>query len=189
MCDRVARGVFLDRDGVLNKAIVRDGKPFPPRTADEFELLEGAEQACELLAAAGFLLIVVTNQPDLARGAATVEEVDAINHALSERLPLTSVRICPHDDADDCGCRKPRPGLLLAAASDFNINLAASVMVGDRWRDVEAGQRAGCRTVWIRHDYREREPTAPDRTAASLLEAADWIIANSADRSARREFS
>jgi D-glycero-D-manno-heptose 1,7-bisphosphate phosphatase len=173
----VKRAVFLDRDGVLNRAFVVDGVPHPPRAAAEVEVLPGVVEATTQLRAAGFLLIVVTNQPDIARATTTRAEVDAINHTLAAQVPLDDVRVCPHDDADACACRKPAPGLLLAAAADHQIDVSASVMVGDRWRDIEAGQRAGTRTVYVKAGYRERAPAAYDLAVASLLEAVPWILA------------
>jgi D-glycero-D-manno-heptose 1,7-bisphosphate phosphatase len=132
------------------------------------------------LRAAGFLLIVVTNQPDIARGTRTREEVDALNRRLSELVPVDEFRVCPHDDADGCECRKPSAGLLLAAARERGLDLRHSVMVGDRWRDVEAGKRAGCWTVFVNHGYTERQPEAPDLTVKSLGEAVPWILATAA---------
>ena len=175
------RAVFLDRDGVLNRANVVDGKPLPPASVDELELLPGVEQACRQLHEAGLLLIVVTNQPDVARGTQTMATVEALNRELSSRLPLDEVRVCPHDDADRCQCRKPAPGLLLDAARDWGIDLENSVMVGDRWRDVEAGRRAGCKTVFIDSGYSERPPEAPDLTVRGLGEAVPWILERSAE--------
>jgi D-glycero-D-manno-heptose 1,7-bisphosphate phosphatase len=153
-----------------------DGTPQPPESVDELELLPGVEQACRQLHEDGLLLIVVTNQPDFARGAQTMATVEALNRELSSRLPLDEVRVCPHDDADRCQCRKPAPGLLLDAAHDWGIELENSVMVGDRWRDVEAGRRAGCKTVFIDSGYSERPPEAPDLSVRSLGEAVPWIL-------------
>jgi len=175
------RAVFLDRDGVLNRANVVDGKPLPPASVDELELLPGVGQACRELHEAGLLLIVVTNQPDVARGTQTMATVEALNRELSSRLPLDEIRVCPHDDADHCDCRKPAPGLLLDAAHDWGIELENSVMVGDRWRDVEAGRRAGCKTVFIDSGYSERPPEAPDLTVRGLGEAVHWILERSAE--------
>jgi D-glycero-D-manno-heptose 1,7-bisphosphate phosphatase len=168
--------VFLDRDGVLNRALVRDGKPYPPQTLGELEILPGVPEACARLRGAGLRLIAVTNQPDVGRGTQSRDAVDAINRAVQSSLQLDDVRVCPHDDRDACGCRKPAPGLLLHAARDWGIDLAASVMVGDRWRDVESGKRAGCKTVFIDRGYMERRPDAPDLTVASLPEAVSWIL-------------
>ena len=135
--------VFLDRDGVLNRSIIRDGRPHPPSTLEEFSILPGVLEACETLRRAGFVLLVVTNQPDIARGVQDRAVVDEFHEILLRTLPIDAVYVCPHDDVDRCECRKPGPGMLLEAARDLNLNLGGSVMVGDRWRDVEAGRRAG----------------------------------------------
>ena len=176
------RAVFLDRDGVINRARVVKGRPYPPRTLAELEVLPGVAEALQALTDAGFLLIVATNQPDVARGAILRAEVDAINARLMELLPLDDIRVCFHDSADGCGCRKPRPGLLADAARDYAINLAHSFMVGDRWRDIEAGRRAGCTTLFIDHGYAEQRPEQCDYTVKSLPEAGRIII-NQSQRS------
>jgi D-glycero-D-manno-heptose 1,7-bisphosphate phosphatase len=168
--------VFLDRDGVVTRAEVRAGKPYPPACLEEARILPGVDEALSRLKAAGYLLVVVTNQPDVARGSQTREGVERIHSWLRARLPLDDVRTCCHDDADDCACRKPAPGLLLSAAAAHDIDLGLSVMVGDRWRDIEAGRRAGCATVFIDYAYDERRPEAPDAIVSSLEEAADWIL-------------
>ncbi|HEX7702453.1 MAG TPA: HAD family hydrolase, partial [Kofleriaceae bacterium] len=143
------RAVFLDRDGVINASVVRDGKPYPPAHVDEMELLPGVPEALAALRAAGFQLIVVTNQPDVARGTQTRAAVDAIHDRMRRDLPLDAIYACFHDDADDCACRKPKPGLLVNAAADLGIDLPSSFMVGDRWRDTDAGLAAGCRAIFI----------------------------------------
>ena len=174
---RGRKGAFLDRDGVLCRAILRDGKPFPPHTVEELEVLSDAPEACRALHAEGFVLVMVTNQPDVARGSLTLETVDAINRRLQEQLGLDRVKVCPHDDLDACPCRKPRPGMLVEAAEESHIDLAASFMIGDRWRDVEAGSRAGCHTVLIDYDYGEgRRGVEPDYRAKSLGEAVAWVL-------------
>ena len=170
------RAVFLDRDGVLNRALVREGKPYPPANLSELEILPGVEEACSTLKRAGLGLIVITNQPDLSRGTMERGAVDAMNAEVRERLGLDDVRVCPHDDADRCDCRKPAPGLLLAAAREWRIALDRSVMVGDRWRDIESGRRAGCKTVFIDYGYAEQRPQAPDLIVGSLLDAVPWIL-------------
>jgi len=171
------RAVFLDRDGVINQAIVRDGKPYPPSGVGELKIVAGAAEAVRDLKQAGFLLIVVTNQPDVARGTRSLEAVDAIHQALRETLPLDDFCVCPHDDADRCDCRKPLPGLLLRAAEKYDIDMPRSFMVGDRWRDVDAGSSAGCATVWIDYGYREKLPAAePSAKVDSIRAAADWIL-------------
>jgi D-glycero-D-manno-heptose 1,7-bisphosphate phosphatase len=168
--------VFLDRDGVLNEALVRDGLPHPPATVDEVVIRPGVREACRTLADAGVLLIVVTNQPDLARGTASRADVDAINDHLAAELGLDAVCVCPHDDADGCDCRKPRSGLLVAAAERHGVDLRRSFMVGDRWRDIEAGARAGVTTVWVRSDYHEHPPEAPDHVVDGLPAVVDLVL-------------
>jgi D-glycero-D-manno-heptose 1,7-bisphosphate phosphatase len=170
------RAVFLDRDGVINRAIVRDGKPYPPLSIDELTIVPDAAAALQSLKQAGFLLLVVTNQPDIARGRQTLAAVEAIHQALQKDLPLDDFFLCPHDDADHCDCRKPRPGLLLRGADRYHIDLSRSFMVGDRWRDIEAGAGAGCATVWLDFGYQEKRPSVePTATVNSLRAAVDWI--------------
>ncbi|OZB49139.1 MAG: D,D-heptose 1,7-bisphosphate phosphatase [Polynucleobacter sp. 39-45-136] len=170
------RAVFLDRDGVINRAIVRDGKPFPPSGMDELEILPGVEEALKKLHAAGYLLIVITNQPDVARGTTSKEAVEQINSFLDAQLPIDEFRTCYHDSADGCACRKPLPGSLLDAAKEHEIDLSRSFMVGDRWRDIEAGSSAGCKTFFINYKYDEQQPEMPDFIVSSLLEAKKIIL-------------
>jgi D-glycero-D-manno-heptose 1,7-bisphosphate phosphatase len=175
-----ARAVFLDRDGVLNRAVVRDGKPYPPASLAELQIVEGAPHSLARLKDLGFLLLVVTNQPDVARGTQTLDAIQAMHEAMRQTLPLDDFLICPHDDRDGCQCRKPAPGLMLEARQRYGIDLSRSFLVGDRWRDVDAGQAAGCRTVFLDMNYRERGPSVPpDARVGSLSEAVDWIVRNS----------
>lgn len=169
------KAVFLDRDGVLNRATVRDGRPYPPGSLAELEVPPGVKEACAALRASGFLLVVVTNQPDISRGTQSRQSVDEINLYLQRELQLDAVRVCAHDDADRCACRKPAPGLLLDAARDFGIDLGKSFMVGDRWRDIEAGRQAGVRSVLIDYQYQEKR-VSPDYIVQNLSDAADWIL-------------
>jgi D-glycero-D-manno-heptose 1,7-bisphosphate phosphatase len=172
-------GVFLDRDGVLNDAVIRDGKPYPPDSAAEVRIASDAPAALERLKAAGLPLIVVTNQPDVARGKQTAEAVEEIHRTIGRVLPIDEFLSCLHDDRDGCSCRKPKAGLILEGAGRHGIDPARSFLVGDRWRDIDAGRAAGCRTVWIDRGYRERGPSAPpDATVSSLAEAAEWILKN-----------
>ena len=168
--------VFLDRDGVLIRTHVADGKPAAVTPSDTVALCEGAEEACAALSRAGFALVMVTNQPDVKRGRTTREFVEATNRALARTLALDDVRVCYHDDGDGCDCRKPKPGLILAAADALGIDLARSVMVGDRGRDIEAGARAGCRTILVGTAFGDPLPYAPDHRVASLHAAVGWIL-------------
>jgi D-glycero-D-manno-heptose 1,7-bisphosphate phosphatase len=161
---------------VINRAIVRDGIPSPPGGIESLEVLPGVVDSLERLKAAGYLLVVVTNQPDVARGTQSQAIVDAMHTHLASELPIDDFRTCYHDDRDACGCRKPAPGLIIDAARIHGVDLHASVMVGDRWRDIEAGRRAGCATVFVDHGYAERQPDQPDAVVRSLQEAADWIL-------------
>jgi D-glycero-D-manno-heptose 1,7-bisphosphate phosphatase len=168
------RAVFLDRDGVLNAVVLEDGVPRSPVSVAALEILPGVADALRLLGAHGFLRIVVTNQPDVARGRTTRETVEAIHRHLLATLPLDAVRVCYHDDADACACRKPHPGLLLDAAGTYGVDLAGSFLVGDRWRDIEAGQAAGCTTVLIRRPW--SGPCRPAHEAPDLGGAAELIV-------------
>ena len=170
------RAVFLDRDGVINRACVREGKPYPPASLAEIEVLPGVAQALAALRKAGFLLIVVTNQPDVAHGTTSREIVEEINKYLAARLAIDEFCTCFHDSGDGCDCRKPLPGALLTAAKIYGIDLGRSYMVGDRWRDTEAGLRAGCKTIFIDYGYAEKQPETVDYRVKSLLEAAQIIL-------------
>lgn len=177
MSEALRRAVFLDRDGVLNRPVVRDGKPYPPAGPRDLEIFPEAPAALAALRHAGFRLYVVTNQPDVARGVQNRTAVEQIHAALREALPLDGFYVCYHDDKDACPCRKPKPGLLFTAAAEHGISLSSSYMIGDRWRDIEAGQRAGCRTAWLDFGYAERGPATPaDARVASLTDAVDWIL-------------
>jgi D-glycero-D-manno-heptose 1,7-bisphosphate phosphatase len=174
--DREARAVFLDRDGVLNRVLIRNGRPHAPASLDELEILPGVAAALDDLKAAGFRLIVATNQPDVGKGLLRREEVEALHEGLRRTLPLDAIKVCYHIDADACSCRKPQPGLLLEAAREWAIDLTRSYMIGDRWRDVDAGRAAGCKTIWVQCDYDDRQPEAPDAVVASLWEASRIIL-------------
>jgi D-glycero-D-manno-heptose 1,7-bisphosphate phosphatase len=166
---------FLDRDGVLNEVEVRNGTPHPPAGVDELRLLPGVVEACHRLRGLGFALVVVTNQPDIARGKQTRDEVDRMHDALRRWLPVDEIVVCAHDDIDDCRCRKPRPGMMLDAAARLDLDLAESVCVGDRWRDVEAGKRAGVTAIFVDRGYGERRPMDADVVVASLPDAVKFI--------------
>jgi D-glycero-D-manno-heptose 1,7-bisphosphate phosphatase len=172
----VRRAVFLDRDGVINRSIIRDGKPYAPESASEMEILEGVQEALAALRNAGFLNIIVTNQPDVASGKLKVQTLEAMHERLRNELALDDIKVCCHDDADACACRKPKPGMLLEAARDLGVDLEQSFMVGDRWRDVEAGQAAGCAAFFVDYGYGEKRPEPPYITVKSLAEASRQIL-------------
>lgn len=169
------RAAFLDRDGVLNRLILRDGKYVAPWSVAEFSLYEDAPEAVRRLRKLGFLVFVVTNQPDVARGQLAQEELDRIHEKLRQTLAPDDLAFCPHDDADHCHCRKPKPGMLTDLAARWNVDLARSYIVGDSWRDMEAGRGAGCGTILVERDH----PTdaTGDVRVANLSAAVDYIQA------------
>lgn len=170
------RAVFLDRDGVINRTEVRDGVPRPPASVQDLQILPGVAEALSALKAHGYALVVVTNQPDVARGSTTRRSVQDIHDRISRELCVDAILTCFHDDSDDCDCRKPRPGLLLRAARELDLDVAASFMVGDRWRDLEAGARAGCRTFFVDAGCAERDAVCYDYRVRSLHEAAQIVL-------------
>ena len=173
--------IFLDRDGTLNLQVVRDGKPYPPATLAEFALFPGVPEACAQLAAAGYVLVVATNQPDVGRGDQAQAVVESMHSRLLEIVPsITRIEVCyapgqgvPHPDDYR---RKPAPGMITDAARDLGLDLTRSWMVGDRWRDIDCGQRAGLRTVFIDFGYDEALRAPPDFTVKAFPEAAAVIL-------------
>jgi len=170
------RAVFLDRDGVINRAIVREGRPYAPETLEALEILPGVCEALDRLRGAGFLNIVVTNQPDVGAGKVARDVVAAMHEHLLKKLPLDAIKVCYHVEADHCACRKPRPGMLIEAAGELDVNLSASFLVGDRWRDVAAGQRAGCKCFFVDYRYSEKRPEKPYLAVNSVAEAVNFIL-------------
>jgi D-glycero-D-manno-heptose 1,7-bisphosphate phosphatase len=174
------RAVFLDRDGVINKPVIVDGRPHPPAKVEEFELYEDVPSAYAQLEAAGFLLVVVTNQPDVARGRQTRAAVEAMHRKMFDTLPrLSHLEVCWHAGdhwGDPCVCRKPQPGMVLRAAEALNIELSESFLIGDRWRDIDCGHEAGCRTVFIDRNYSESLKKNPDWIVNSFSEAVKVIL-------------
>lgn len=175
------RGVFLDRDGVLNEALVRDGKPYPPGSLEEFRIIPGVQEACKRLAAAGFVLVVATNQPDVGRGTMPQSLVEKIHQMLQREIPeLSRIEVCyDPGGAISSPRRKPSPGMLRDAARELGLDLTRSYMIGDRWRDIDCGASAGCKTIWIDYGYSEPLRAQPDKTCRSLDEAAEWILGQS----------
>lgn len=167
--------VFLDRDGVLNQSIIRDGKPYPPRTFKEFAWIPGAIDACLSLKKAAYLLVVVTNQPDITSGLTTWREVNQIHAALLKEVPFHTIKVCK-DLEETSPMKKPNPGMLLEAGKELSIDFSNSWMIGDRWRDIGAGKNAGCKTIWIDYGYQEKKPENPDYTVKSIQEAVDIIL-------------
>lgn len=170
----MTRAAFLDRDGVLNQAIVRDGRPYAPHHLEDFLILPEAAEAVRRLKAAGYVVIVATNQKDVGEGLMARETLDAMHARLRQVVPVDDIRVCTC--VDECPCYKPKPGMLLEAALDWNIDLSASVMIGDRWRDIGAGHNAGCRTIFIDRGYAEALRHTPDMVASDLADAVDKLL-------------
>lgn len=171
------RAVFLDRDGVINANLERDGRPVAPTTLAEFRILPGVEDAVRQFKEHGFLVIVITNQPDVANGRTERSTVEAMHEVIRSRLTVDDIRTCFHNDAAGCGCRKPKPGLIFEAATEHDIDLARSYVIGDRWRDVAAGRAAGCATIFVDYGYKQDGANCPHEVVQSLPEAAKLIIA------------
>ncbi len=169
-------GIFLDRDGVLIRSDVRDGKPFAVMGPEDMVILPGVKPALETLKHMGFKLIVITNQPDVATGKQKKGIVEAMNAQLQETLRIDAFKTCYHVDADDCTCRKPKPGMIIDAAREWDVDLEQSFMIGDRWRDIDAGRAAGCKTLFIDYGYNEPAPVDPDFIVGSLMDAAQVIL-------------
>lgn len=169
------KALFLDRDGVINKAFIRAGKSYPPSSLEEVSILEGVPEALQLSKKLGFINIVITNQPDIGTGKTTLENVEHINTFLKKELLIDDIYMCPHTDGNQCLCRKPNPGLFIEAQKKWNIDLEESFLIGDRWKDIEAGQRVGCKCFFLDYDYREKKPAPPYTSIASLLDAVHII--------------
>ena len=169
--------VFLDRDGIINRAVVREGKPYPPARPEDVEILLGAITSLQRLAGCGYVLIGITNQPDVARGTQSREAVEAINRLIQSRLPIREIFVCYHDNTDDCDCRKPKPGLIWQAAKKYGLDLSISWMVGDRWKDIAAGQAAGLKTIFVDYHYAEiYQGISADFTVEDTVFLADIIL-------------
>ena len=172
----MVEAVFLDRDGVLNRGFVKNGKSYAPRNIRDFKLLPYAAGSIQRLKESGFLVIVITNQPDINNGLVTFSEVDAMHSLLRKKTQITDVFVCPHSQLENCDCRKPKPGMLIEAARKYNIDLKRSFMVGDRATDIEAGLQAGCRTIFLNRHYKESPPKHQEKTFTSINSATNFII-------------
>ena len=173
----VTKAIFLDRDGVLNDSILRNGKPHAPRHFSEYKLLPGVKEATQKLADAGFILLVVTNQPDIGNKLVDPAEVEKMNQFLLETLPISKIYMCPHTQSAGCTCRKPAPGMLFQGKAEFNIDMQQSYMVGDRYSDVQAGLAAKCQTIFIDYKYIETPDFSGSIRVGSLLEACQHLLA------------
>jgi D-glycero-D-manno-heptose 1,7-bisphosphate phosphatase len=169
------RAVFLDRDGVINRVPTRGGQPVTPRRFAEFEFVEGIADEVGRIKAAGFLVFVITNQPDVARGLLPLAELERMSAAIRSRLPVDAVWVCPHDDGDRCSCRKPKPGMIERAREKYAVDIGASFLIGDSWKDMELASRAGCRGILIDAPYNQRVDCY--RRVRNVRDAVDVILA------------
>jgi len=169
------KAVFLDRDGVINKAVVIDGKPYPPNSLRELVILPGVQEGIADLKSNGFKIFVVTNQPDVARGKTPIEKVVEINQYLKTTFNIDEVYCCYHDGFENCDCRKPKPGMLLKAANDWQIDLKSSYMIGDRWRDIDAAKAAGVKSILIDYHYDEKVSDS-DFKCVNFADAVNYIL-------------
>lgn len=166
----MSKAIFLDRDGVVNTAIIKNGLPFSPLCLNEVKVISGVKEAIGTFKTLGYIPVIVTNQPEVARGNLKIEELERMNSYLRQELGILKFYSCTHDDLDACECRKPKPGMFLQAAKELKLDLRQSLMVGDRWKDIEAGQRAGCKCFFIDNSYQEPLPNAPFTRVTSLSE-------------------
>ena len=169
--------VFLDRDGVINHPIVREGKPYPPTSSEEFRIMDGVADGCRELKAAGYLLIVATNQPDVGRGTLVQAVVEEIHSKMLKMLPIDCVKVCYDAGGEPASpFRKPAPGMLLESAAEFHLDLGLCWMIGDRWRDIDCGSSAGCSTIFLDYGYDEDLRTPPDFRVKTFSQAVSLIL-------------
>ena len=171
------KAVLLDRDGVINKAIVKNGLPTSPNSLDELEILPGVKESILRLKKLNFICIVVTNQPDVPRRKINKNTVIKINNFLKKKIKLDDIFVCYHDDKDNCNCRKPKPGLLLQAGKKWNVDFKKSFMIGDRWRDIQAGEKVECKTIYLDYNYKDIKPKNTDFVTDKLLNVV-YLIEN-----------
>ena len=169
--------VFLDRDGVIVKAHIKNNKPFAVNNIDDFEILPGVKEAIQSLKELDFLVVVVTNQPDISKGLINVNTLNKMHEILMSELAIDDIKFCPHISENNCSCRKPKPGMLLEASSEHLIDLNNSYMIGDRISDIEAGNNAGCKCIFIDYNYSETKgkKIGTSMIVRSLTQAVDLI--------------
>ena len=169
------KAVFLDRDGLINKAFIKNGLPESPNSLSELEILPGVKESISRLKKLNFICLVVTNQPDVQRGKIKKNTIIKMNNFLKKKIELDDIFVCYHDDHDNCNCRKPKPGLLLQARKKWNVDFKKSFIVGDRWRDIQDGKKVGCKTIFLDYKYKDIKPKNPDFVTDTLLNAT-YII-------------
>jgi D-glycero-D-manno-heptose 1,7-bisphosphate phosphatase len=171
----MSKVIFLDRDGVLNEPWIVNKRPYPPSGLESTAIMVGIREILAMLSKWGYLIICVTNQPDVGRGTQTLEDVGKINSFLMDNLPIDLMLTCFHKEEDECYCRKPKTGLFEQALKRYpNIEFNKSWMIGDRWKDMEAGKKAGCKTIFIDYEYDERQPE--ERYVDIRIKSVDEIL-------------
>ena len=172
------KAIFLDRDGVINRGFVVNGKSYAPRRIEDFKLLPYVKESIKKLINNGFLIIIVTNQPDISNGLLSLDVLHLMHNKLRKKLAVTDIYFCPHSKNENCECRKPKPGMIVAAAKKYKINFSKSFLVGDRASDIEAGKKVGCRLIFINRNYKEPKPISQEKTVNNLKRATHYILKN-----------
>jgi D-glycero-D-manno-heptose 1,7-bisphosphate phosphatase len=160
--------IFLDRDGVVNYSIIREKKPYAPICLDELKIIPEIKSVIDFFKKRKFMVFVITNQPDVARGKVTKDEVEKINASILSQLSIDEIFTCYHDNQDQCECRKPKPGAFVTLSQKYNVDLSKSIMVGDRAKDIEAAKNANCPSVFIDYGYNEPKPVDQNYTVNNI---------------------
>ena len=168
--------IFLDRDGVINHSKVIEGKPFAPTKFEDFKLIDGVSESLAILKKKKFKISIFTNQPDVKLIKKMKKEVIKMHDFLLKTLPIDHIDVCFHNKSDNCLCRKPKIGMLTRSAKKLKVNLEDCFVVGDRWSDIEAGQKAGCKCFFIDYNYNEKKPKQPFETITDLKHLAMLLL-------------
>jgi D-glycero-D-manno-heptose 1,7-bisphosphate phosphatase len=170
------RAVFIDRDGIINKAIVVNRKPFSPVDIYEFKILPKAKKALKTFKKLNLMNIIITNQPDIKTGKQLSKDLDKIHNWMMINLDIDEILVCKHDDNDNCNCRKPKTGMIEQAVEKYQINISQSYLIGDRWKDIQCGQKAGCKeNFFVNYNYNETRPKMPYIVVKSLYECSQYL--------------
>lgn len=158
MVTKKNRAFFLDRDGVINKSLLKKGKPLAPREFKQFKIIKNVDKSLIFLKKQGFKNIIITNQPDIKKGLIKNSTSKRINKEIKKKLQIDDIFICKHTDEDNCNCRKPKTGLIKKAKKKWNIDLKKSYLIGDRWRDIFLANKLKINCFYIDKNYKERKP-------------------------------
>ena len=169
------KAVFLDRDGVVSRAVVINNRPFSIRRASDLQILDEVNEALGIFGKLALIPIIISNQPDVARGLLSQLEHEKIESKIVTLTGISKIYTCTHDEKDNCFCRKPKPGLILKAAEDHDIDITKSYLIGDRWRDMDLAKNVDCRSFFINRNYEEKYPEYFDYETGSILESAKII--------------